>query len=313
MKVITLVPIKNESWVLRFSLKNFSIFSDEIILLDDGSTDDSVAIAQLFPKVKVLPYKEQEKHVNMSARRKKLLKAGRTSGGTHFIFLDADEILSSAVSLDIKELLEKMTAGEKLLLPWIMVYKENNTLWYSPKDKVNYKDFIFCDDHVSNYGNKALSEARTPEGSKHRTIIPFEKGCVFHLQYISSKRYELKQAWYRCQELMEGARSAKRINAMYDFTKRNIPSHLVQTKDAFIQENITRLTENEGSTYKEQIEKLFSMQGIGFFEPLDIWHIPELYELFVQTTGRAPHPSLFPSWLIILNKFKNRIKNAILY
>jgi glycosyltransferase involved in cell wall biosynthesis len=312
MKIITLVPIKNEAWILAFSLKNFSIFSDEIILLDDSSTDDSVGIAQLFPKVKILPYKEQEKHVNMSTRRKKLLEAGRSSGGTHFIFLDADEILSDALVRNVKELLEKMTPGEKLLLSWIMVYKENNALWYSPEDRINYKDFIFYDDHISSYGDKALSEARTPEGSKHNTVIPFEKGYVFHLQHISSKRYELKQAWYRCQELLEGKRSAKRINATYDFTKRDIPSHLVQIKDAFVENNIPLLAANEGELYRDQIENLFSIKGILFFEPIDIWHIPELKEIFIQATGRVPKPSLFPTWLIILNKFKNKVRNAIL-
>ncbi len=44
MKVIALLPFKNEQWCLPAYLHNTSKFVDEIIAIDDGSTDNSVKI-----------------------------------------------------------------------------------------------------------------------------------------------------------------------------------------------------------------------------------------------------------------------------
>ena len=46
MKVISLLPFKNEEWVLPSYLYSIKRLSDEIIAIDDGSTDDSVQILE---------------------------------------------------------------------------------------------------------------------------------------------------------------------------------------------------------------------------------------------------------------------------
>ena len=150
MKIITLVPVKNESWVLDFSLKNFSLFSDEIIILNDNSTDNSCEIAAKYPKVKVLNNDMNNKEVNMSQRRQKLLSAGRESGGTHFIFLDADETFTMAFIEKIRSFLKEMKPGDTLLMPWLLVFKEGGKFYYN-QNKAYLKDFIFCDDKKSNF------------------------------------------------------------------------------------------------------------------------------------------------------------------
>ena len=47
MKVISLLPFKNEEWVLPTYLHSIKRLSDEIIAIDDGSTDNSVKILEL--------------------------------------------------------------------------------------------------------------------------------------------------------------------------------------------------------------------------------------------------------------------------
>ena len=46
MKVISLLPFKNEEWVLPSYLYSIKRLSDEIIAIDDGSTDNSVKILE---------------------------------------------------------------------------------------------------------------------------------------------------------------------------------------------------------------------------------------------------------------------------
>ena len=46
MKVIALLPFKNEEWCLPAYLHNTKVIADEIIAIDDGSTDNSVKILE---------------------------------------------------------------------------------------------------------------------------------------------------------------------------------------------------------------------------------------------------------------------------
>ena len=48
MKVIALLPFKNEEWCLPAYLHNTSVIADEIIAIDDGSTDNSLSDQQQF-------------------------------------------------------------------------------------------------------------------------------------------------------------------------------------------------------------------------------------------------------------------------
>lgn len=312
MKVITLVPVKNESWILNFSLKNFSLFSDEILVLDDASEDISVAVASTHPKVTVIPYKDNEPHVNMSKRRSALLEAGRSSGGTHFVCLDADEIVSDVLSENIKQELAILSPGQKLLLPWILINRSGEDFVYSKEYEDNYKDFAFCDDGKVGFVDRALSEERTPGSNDSAKKLSFEKGCVYHFQNIPFKRNQYKQAWYRCNELMEGVKSPRRINMIYDFTKDLSSKKAIQVKDSFIEENKGFIDkEADFSLPLRRVTGLFDEKGVLFFEPLDIWHLEELRQIFFARVKRLPHAKRFPSWLIYFNSLKNNILNTL--
>lgn len=313
MKIITLVPVKNESWILEFTLRNFSLFSDEIIILDDSSTDDSVAIAQNFPKVTVVPFTSKEAHVDMSVRRNILLIEGRKREATHFICLDADESLSIKYIDLMKEHLRSLLPGDTIFLPWVTLFEKGKAFYFASLEKENYKNFIFCDDGKTMYPQQAISEARTPpfhEGKKIST--PYTEGCVFHFQYVAKERTRMKQVWYMCNELIEGKRSAKRINATYRHTKNIKSKYEEQTTDPFLAENNNLITtEISDAFHKEMIFSLFETHSVSFFEPLDIWHIDSLQQYFVEKVGRNPHHRTFPNWLLYINDIKNKTRNNI--
>jgi hypothetical protein len=51
MKIIALMPVRNEAWVLPHSLACLSAFCDVILVNDQSSEDESREICRRFPKV----------------------------------------------------------------------------------------------------------------------------------------------------------------------------------------------------------------------------------------------------------------------
>ena len=54
MKVIALMPVRNEAWVLEHSLRCLSGYCDVILVADQDSEDASREICRGFPRVTVL-------------------------------------------------------------------------------------------------------------------------------------------------------------------------------------------------------------------------------------------------------------------
>lgn len=311
MKVITLVPVKNEAWVLKCTLKNFLKFSDEVIILDDSSTDETATIVKRFPRTQIVSFAKQEKFVNMSSRRRRLLELGREASGTHFVFLDADELLIADPNT-LRDEMFKMSPGDTLLLPWVNAFNKDTGPVYDASQIENYKDFIFCDDSQAPFPDQTLSEARTPSAIGKRKPLSFTNTHVLHLQHLAKTRNMYKQAWYRMQEHLEGKRAPMRINTTYNYTKNikaNIPEPIT---DAWALEHWQLINQEAPATeHQERINSLFLKHGVEFFEPLDIWYISELRGLFISNTGREPRPQVAPNWLLRLNLIKNKVKNSL--
>ena len=69
-RIIVLVPVRNEAWILRTFLDCASLWADHIIVADQSSTDGSAEIAAGFPKVTVI---ENPSLVYSEVERQRLL------------------------------------------------------------------------------------------------------------------------------------------------------------------------------------------------------------------------------------------------
>ena len=230
MKIISLMPVKNESWILEFSLKQLNEISDVVLMLDDKSSDQSIEIAKKYNRCKVIKFEPKENYTNMSVKRNILLSEARKLGGTHFIMLDADECFTYNFKNKIRDTVKNMKPGQSLLMSWDLIFKEGGKIITDKKLTIE-KDFIYCDDRISTYPNKSLSEGRTPAKPENYIKLNENEGSVLHFQYYNPNRTQLKQIWYRCNELIEGKRSAYRINGSYAFTKEMRPKNRIEVKD----------------------------------------------------------------------------------
>jgi hypothetical protein len=315
MKVIALMPVRNEAWVLPHSLACLSAFCDVILVNDQESEDESRDICRRFPKVELL---ESGERLICEQARWQLLDAARDHDGCNLLWCtDADELMSPQAATRFVD------AQRTELKPGTVVECLYYHLWHRTDryrtEGANYapywKELARRDDRHMDFSRirrLPLHEPRVPlDGAvdRLRADVP-----VLHLQWLIAERNQMKQAWYRCRELLDGAKPAAAINEFYSVT---LPDPAVRTADvpAAWVEGVTfpDLAIDREPTWQERdILGWFDTYTPAFFEPLEIWHIAKLRDQFRRRVDRSPQPdrSYVPSWPTRAQRFGRRVAGA---
>lgn len=320
VKIIALLPFKNEEALLPTYISGVAGCVDKIIALDDGSTDSSRMILEK-SGVKVYNSDNPGKSIDRNcsrmrgrkeaawdeiSNRQKLLDLGRKAGGTHFLCLDADEIITKPFSSNLRDICKDMSPGQYINSDWLNVCPSlaqyyHNSPW--PRQDVLCADlprynFTTHKDVHKWVGNAGMHVDRVhvPKGSGNRisfTVVPSGK-IILHFQWAFWHNAVLKQAWYRVSELsISGPRKLKEIRDRYYnpdvynpqiHNWRDIPEEWVEG----IVMPTTPTSEIIRKDLMPSIMNQFDNMRIEYFEKLDIWHIKELREEFVKRTGREP-------------------------
>ncbi|MFA5879705.1 MAG: glycosyltransferase family 2 protein [Candidatus Margulisiibacteriota bacterium] len=311
MKIITLIPIKNEDWILDYTLKNISKFSDYIIVADQMSEDKSREICKKYEKVILLDNKEK---FHSNKVRWQMLDAARNFEGNNFIFsIDADEFISPLIKEKLIKIQNNIYPGTTISFQWIQLcepfgYYRNDGVW-----KNSFKPIAFWDNRKMNYIKQQVANdhvGRVPYDKSYPNI-KIEGYPLLHLQFAASKKTQIRQAWYRCSELILENKSPRKINHFYRETYDESKAIKLPLRKEWLKE--IELPDNLNTIYSKwrtkQIFEWFDEYGIEKFEPLQIWHIPELHDEFIKRINREPKSQIYPYWLIKMNDIKNKIKN----
>ena len=307
MKVIALLPFRNEEWCLPSYLHNTTKIVDEIIAIDDGSIDTSVKIledagAKVYSSEKLIKFNSGWSEGSIRAE---LLKLGREAGGTHFVCLDADETFTNPLVENFQELLPQLKPGEKMSLQWLALwksyssYRHDTTVWSN-----NWKDFVVCDDPSLSYNhNQHMHVGRTPASvsdvnNESWRRLENEDGAVMHFQFSAYNNFQLKQCWLRCSELIQEPYNSQGINIKYSITLLEQNVGLEEMPKSWYDKIVLPKVENFDPEWKDSsfvradllpgIYKYFEDYGVEFFENLNIWHVPQLRNYFIKQTGRMP-------------------------
>jgi glycosyltransferase involved in cell wall biosynthesis len=315
MRVIALMPVRNESWVLGQSLDCLSGFCDVVIVSDQSSEDDSREICRRFPKVIVL--ESSERRICEQARGE-LLDAARGYDGNNLLWCtDADELVSPRLARRlIDEPPDRLAAGTAIecdfyhLWGGVGRYRDDYTL-YRPQRKL----MAVVDDRRADYDRSPSLPlhqprlARSPDSPILKSHVP-----VFHLQWLLANRNQVKQAWYRCREWMNGGRTAADINDQYSITL--VPARVKTTPvpstwvDGIAFPDLA--IDDEPCWQERELLAWFDERGPAFFEPLEIWHVPSLRRAFRRRVGRGPKPdrSYLPPLAVRVGQLARRAVNA---
>ena len=297
MKIVALLPFKNEAWCLPSYLHNTLKVVDEIIAIDDGSTDNSVKIledagAKVYSSEKLRNFNSGWAEGSIRAE---LLKLGRESGGTHFVCLDADESFTNNFVEISKKSISQLRPGEKIAMQWLALwksythYRHDSTVWSN-----NWKDFIVADSPELTYNSKQhMHLGRTPispqeSGKSHWISYPPNYAAVMHFQFSVYNNFQLKQCWFRCSELIQAPGTEGAINAKYSITLLDQGVGLQEMPKEWYNGVPFPTVDNFDPEWNEDkflrkdllpgIMKYFDDYGVDYFKDLDIWHIPQLKE-----------------------------------
>jgi glycosyltransferase involved in cell wall biosynthesis len=294
VKVIALLPVRNEAYILGCYLSSVGKIADQIIAFDHGSTDESVELLRSAgADVEIGQPPSLSGGRDLARQRQRLLERGRAADGTHFILLDADEAFTAPFAAAGRGRLASMDPGEKLLLRWLALWKDRSV--YRDDDSVwsgAWKDFVFCDDGVSSYdAHDPFHETRTPDTTEEkRREVQLDDGAVLHFQFAAWHRFEMKQAWYKCWERVVTEKSPLEINRTYRATLDEDALRTTPVPSSWY-EGIAvpdELESMDAGWYGDEILDWFDRFGASHFEPLEIWHVDALRDAFSAREGRSP-------------------------
>jgi len=227
MKIVALMPCRNEDWCLGLTARAALMWCDALCVLDHASTDNTGPIIgelrKEFPGRIVTEFTPYPTWDEMQ-HRQWLLHHARTMGATHIAIVDADELLTGPLLHTIRNHTAALPRNGILELPQICLRGEltrmhSNGVWAEQHTPV-----VFADDPLLRWENAADGYAhhhRTPTG---RTLFPFRpiprnEGGVMHLQFLDDRRLRAKQCLYKMQEVLRwpGRQTAAAINRQYGY------------------------------------------------------------------------------------------------
>jgi hypothetical protein len=294
MKIIALLPVKNEAWVLPHTLACLSGFCDVVLIHDQQSTDGSREIAARFPKVVWI---ESPDSKICEQARWQLWDVARQYDGQNLLWCtDADELVSPLrVQAFLHNRSNALTSGAVVDALYCHVWNDPGQYRaglgvYAPY----WKAVGIVDDRRRDYDRSRslpFHEERVPIGLD-AVRLPAEGAPVLHLQWLLPNRSQMRQAWYRCRELLHGERNIRAINAQYAGTlpEWHVPRAPIPPEWL---EGVTLPdpdVDREPAWQQAEILEWFDLRGIELFEPLEIWHVPLLRTEFKRRTGRTPRP-----------------------
>ena len=281
-RIVGLMAFRNEENFLAQHLKSLSLFTDAIVVLDDASTDNSLKIAYELQKecnieriiAKDVWFRDEP------GDRNKLLQAGREIGGTHFICIDADEMISSNLLMNnqLRNMILQLQPMEALALTWIQLWRSVDFYRYDDFIWTNQlMTFIFCDNGTCSYQSDFIHTHRTPFPLKKiYTFSTYDFGLL-HFQFVNWNNLLLKQAWYRCLEHIRNPnKSIAEINHSYGRSKDETQLNRLPSKEKWFNNYSffdASVYEKPDNWRKQQVNEWFDELGKNYFEELDIWDV----------------------------------------
>lgn len=283
MNLIALMPVKNESWVLRASAEIALQWCDGLVILDHSSTDDTPEILnQLWekysPEDRIRILRSKDEQWNEMDHRQRMLENARRWEATHIAIVDADEILSSNLLGEIRSWISALAPGEILRLP---LYNLRGSLHHFHESGIwgnRTGSIAFADSPELRWEGDQFHH-REPMGLELKSVVPIKQGegGIMHLWGSDLRRLVAKHALYKMTERVRWPeKPMSEIEEMYNLWRGPTSSdpiwRIAQIPDAWWRGYpIDRIHLTETPWQEEACRELARKHGTFLFKGLDLF------------------------------------------
>jgi hypothetical protein len=226
MKLINILPVHNEAWVLELCLRSLLRWTDAVVVLLHACTDSSGKIVERIAsetgRISIL--REDNQTWQEMSHRQRMLTEARRMGATHVSLFDCDEILTGNLLPDIRLHIDRLPPCGVLELPGynlrhgIERYHANGVWgnrWFAA---------AFADDRRLGWSGDRFHH-REPMGPARKVrYIPQGQGGIMHLWGASERRLIAKHRLYKIRErILWPSKSVTEIDAMYSLAIHGQP------------------------------------------------------------------------------------------
>jgi Glycosyl transferase family 2 len=272
--VICLIPMRDEAWVLERTIRTTLTWADELILLDQGSTDGSRRLAAQHERVHVI--EETSLRFDETARRARLLAEARKRHPEPCVLvgLDADEVLGGPPPKAVRRTLLDLPRGSFGEIRWVQLLPGVQLCAYD-----GTKRFVFSDDRRPATGGGFLHAPRFPVAEDASPTLELNDLVVLHYQSTDPLRMRSKHRWYQCLETIRFPR--KRAAEIYrQYAEAAISQYVTVAVDPRWLEHYERLGIDMRSTrvdgqyrWDADVLDMLREHGARRFRKVDIWDV----------------------------------------
>lgn len=281
MKLIGLMVVRNEDWVVGASLKAALEWCDEVIFVDHASGDRTVDLYHEVSgdnprRVHYSRWDDAAKWDEMEIRQHSLLVL-RKHKGTHGAIIDADEILTGNVTDSIRGQFAKLVPGECLEVPMLGMrsldaYQDDDSVWSRAWLTLGFRD------------TPTLSWKPDVDGYHHHHRAPYgvsgfkkflaskAQGGTMHLQFANERRLKAKHVLYRMVDHLRwpGRETVNQLNVKYDQALIK-PGKVTPVPTSFWRGVDRSAIELDGIPWQEsEVYRLLNEHGKECFDGLDL-------------------------------------------
>jgi hypothetical protein len=225
MKIVGIMPVRNEDWCLGFTARAALRWVDALVVLDHLSTDHTAEILSDIKTehpTRVWLLEDKSPEWEEMRHRQMLLDYARGLKATHIAIIDADECVTADIVPHMREMFEKCPPNQTLQLPWHQMRGDIHAYISVGTWAEQYASVGFVDNpglHWEARGREKYDfHHRHPMG---RAFIPY-RPCrrtsgLMHFQFVNRRRLLAKQDLYKMTELIRWGRPPETVNAQYQY------------------------------------------------------------------------------------------------
>lgn len=281
MKLIGIMPARNESWCLGLSARVALLWCDELVILNHASTDATgLIIGSVLTEYsgRIFSIWQREPVWSEMAHRQHLLEAARQRGATHIAMIDADEILTANLLGVVRQWTEELPTGTCLQLPmrcmWrgMDLYRADTSVWGTAITSVAFADRSdLCWRTNAGYEFHHREPFNSRPGQQFRPT-----GGVLHLQFADWRRLTAKHALYKMIEVLRwpGRRPVVEVDAQYNMALDERNMICARTPPEWLEGyDLTLLDLNQEPWQEAECRRLWDLHGADKFVGLNLFGV----------------------------------------